>query len=825
MLNERLIVETSPKAKKDNMVRWRDYRVTVLSDRLFRLEQSAEGKFRDEATQAVWYRNMPKQEFRLLTSDNHAVIETNACRLILYKTRVQVCVELNGMRRSLDNYGNLLGTCRTLDNCDGNVRFAPWLEGDEPKKVALSQGVCSKTGMAVIDDSDSYTLGKDGQVKCEKAIGTDEYVFAYGDDYRGALEALYMITGRTPLVPRYALGNWWSRYHEYTEAEYLRALNRFEDRNVPFSVATLDMDWHYSRHVDIQASISDSNLNTPKYVGNPEVDLGWTGYTWNKQLFPDPQKFLNHLHKRGMKVALNVHPADGFRYWEDCYAGMAVAMGKNPELGEHVAFDFTYDHFINAYFNLAHTPHEDMGVDFWWIDWQQKPILWHDSRPEWLQQHEPLTQTYDPLWSLNHYHFYDAVSKHNEPMILSRYAGVGSHRYPIGFSGDTEITWKTLAYLPYFTATSSNIGYTWWSHDIGGHQMGEKKNELFLRHVQYGVFSPIMRLHCSDTETMTKEPWAYGNGTNFIAEEFLRFRHKLVPYLYTASYRNCAECTPLIEPLYYEWKQKQAYEYKEEYRFGSQLLVAPVTQKAYPDGYARVKAWLPAGTWTDIFTLDEYEVGEEGKELVLLRDLNSIPVFAKEGGILPLSVDNKNSVNNPEKMEVWVFEGNGYYQLYEDGLAEKKYSVALTDFISQYMEKDGVCMQLLQISMRGDASVVPKKRKMKVCFKNVPQARVRLYVDDVEQDAEVRLSETAEVVFTLIPGKVYRLEAFYWKKTPVEKLIDRAKTILTKIEAGNYAKERAWEAISSAKTVEEYQTAVDNAILETGAKLRLKETM
>ena len=825
MLNERLIVKTSPKANPENIVRWRDYRVTILTDRLFRLEQSFEGKFRDDATQAVWFRNMPKQEYRLLSSDNHAVIETGACILILYKARGQVCVEINGMRRSLDNYGNLLGTCRTLDNCDGNVRFAPWVEGDEPTKIALSMGVCSKTGVAVIDDSDSYTLGEDGEVKREKANGTDEYVFVYGDDYRGALKALYMITGSTPLVPRYALGNWWSRYHEYTEAEYLRVLNRLEDRNVPISVATIDMDWHYSKHVDVQASITKNNLNTPKYVGYPEVNLGWTGYTWNKQLFPNPKKFLEHLHKRGMKVTLNLHPSDGFRYWEDCYANMANAVGMDPEEGAQVPFAFSYDRFINAYFDLAHTPHEEMGVDFWWIDWQQRPIAWQDFRPMWLQEHEPIEETYDPLWALNHYHFYDAVSKHTEPMILSRYAGIGSHRYPVGFSGDTEITWKTLAYLPYFTATASNVGYTWWSHDIGGHQMGEKKDELFLRHVQYGVFSPILRLHCSDVETITKEPWAYGNGTNLIVEEYLRFRHKLVPYLYTAGYLNRTEGRALIEPLYYEWKDKQAYAYKEEYRFGSELLVAPVTQKSYPDGFARVKAWLPQGKWTDIFTLDSYEIGEGGKEITLLRDLNSIPVFAKEGGILPLSMDNKNAVNNPEKMEVWVFEGTGNYQLYEDGLAEKKYAVAKTDFTSQYAEKEGVCMQLLQISMKGDGSVVPKKRKVKICFKNVPEARVRMYVDGEEQEAEVRLSETTEVKFTLIPGKTYRFEAFYWKKTKVQKLIDRAQKILTQIEAGNYAKERTWQEIVKAQSVEEYQKAVDSCVLEPGAKLRLKETM
>ena len=115
MLNERLIVQTTPKADEKNMVYWRDYRVTVITERLFRLEKSPNGKFRDEATQAVWYRNTAPQKYKLLSDEAHAVIETEACRLVLYKDRGQVCVEMNGMRRTLDNFGNLLGTYRTLD--------------------------------------------------------------------------------------------------------------------------------------------------------------------------------------------------------------------------------------------------------------------------------------------------------------------------------------------------------------------------------------------------------------------------------------------------------------------------------------------------------------------------------------------------------------------------------------------------------------------------------------------------------------------------------------------------------------------------------------
>lgn len=824
MLKSQLIAKTTPLADKNNIVYWLDYRVTVLTDRLFRIEKSPELKFRDSATQAIWHRNTERQQFETTGDQAHAVIETPVCRLVLYKDRAQCYAEIGDVRRSLNNHGNLLGTYRTLDGCNGDYHSTPWVQGDTPYQIQLGMGVCSKTGLAILDDSNSLTLGADGEVKNERANGTDEYVFIYGNDYRGALRALYMLTGRAALLPRFALGNWWSRYHAYTAEEYLRVLNRFEDKNVPISVATVDMDWHYSDNADIELEITASGKGGPEYVGTPAVNLGWTGYTWNKNLFPDPKGFLDDLHARGMKVTLNLHPSDGFRWWEDSYKNMASAMGRDPSTNLQVPFDFSYDRFINAYFDLAHTPLEEMGVDFWWIDWQQPDIDWHDSRPYWEQQMAPREDKYDPLWALNHYHYYDNATKHTVPMILSRYAGVGSHRYPIGFSGDTEISWRTLAYLPYFTATASNIGYTWWSHDIGGHNLGEKSNELFVRHVQYGVFSPITRLHCTNDATLTKEPWAYG-GAGAIAEEFLRFRHKLVPYLYTANYLNCVEGTALVEPLYYEWKDYAAYNYKEEYRFGSELLVVPVTQKGYPDGYARVRGWIPQGKWTDIFTGDIYESGEGGKEICLLRGLESIPVLAKEGAILPLSEDMSNTVFDPERLDVWVYEGTNEYTLYEDGLDAQNPNVLFTKFQSEFTEMEGACMQSLRIFTEGDKSVVPQSRSIKLRFKNVENGDVRLFINGEEMYCTKRLTDCVEVSFPFDAEKEYRVEVTYASKTRLGKWLARAQKVLTEAQGINPNKEYAYRVLLQADTEETYAQMIDALPVDMAAKLRLKEVL
>ena len=814
MLKEYLIAKTNPEAHIGNFVYWEDYRVTVLGDRLFRLEQSKIKKFRDEATQAVWFRNMPLQEFTLSENDRTAIIDTGACKLILVKEREHVCVEMDGKRIRLDNTGNLLGTYRTLDNCDGDIRKRHWIADEPETKIELCKGVCSKTGVAVLDDSDSLTFLPNGQVVNEKAFGTDEYIFAFGDDYRSAVRALYDITGYTPLVPRFALGNWWSRYHIYTDKEYLRLLSAFEEREIPLSVATVDMDWHWSTEVDRQKKIKEQGKRTSEFVGDSIINLGWTGYSWNTELFPNPQDFLKKVKDKGLKITLNLHPADGVRFWEDSYAEMATAMGMNAEEEKHIPFDFSYEGFIQPYFDILHHPHEEMGVDFWWMDWQQPKIAWHGTKDK----------SYDPLWALNHYHYLDNANGRATPLLLSRYAGVGSHRYPLGFSGDTKVTWKTLAYLPYFTATASNIGYTWWSHDIGGHMVGEKNDELYLRHLQYGVFSPINRLHCSYEDTMTKEPWLYDiEGTQAI--EFLRFRHKLIPYLYTASYLTATEGKALVEPLYYAWNTPCAYNYKEEYLFGSELLVAPVTSKAYHDSYARVRAWLPEGEWTDIFTGDKYEIGKGGKEITLLRGKASIPVLAKAGGILPLSMDKGNAYDNPEKLEIWSYTGNGNYTLYEDGKEQGKEGEFFTEFTSQLSETEGVCTQVLTIAGKGDASVIPENRQLSVRFKDVEEGEVRVYADGEALEIEEWLTSCAGAKFPFAPNKTYRVEVRFKKQSKLERLKARAKRVLTLAEGENKPKYELYLKLIVAVRPEHFVSIVEECALSDIIKQLLVETV
>ncbi len=373
---------------------------------------------------------------------------------------------------------------------------------------------------------------------------------------------------------------------------------------------------------------------------------------------------------------------------------------------------------------------------------------------------------------------------------------MGSHRYPLGFSGDTFVTWQTLRFLPYFTATASNVGYTWWSHDIGGHQRGEKNDELYLRHIEYGVFSPVCRLHGSCSPTMTKEPWAYG-AAGLAAEEYLRLRHRLIPYLYSCAYRTHAEGRALVEPLYYRHDCPAAYRYPHEYYFGDLLAVA-VSAKEGKDGYAPVKAWLPAGVWTDFFTGDRYMIPEGGRELVLYRRMEEFPLFASAGTVLPLAAEG-SGWGEPQGFELRVYAGDGGMELYEES-GRTRFSLHA---------EGGKCV----LRIEGE-----RPRAYAVRFMDIPADGASVRVNG----APAKKGDTEELSVSF-EGKGGVVEAEFVPLAEGETLRRRALRIVTEAECGNPEKEAFVAALLRAEGKEGFRAAVDGSELPVGVKRRLKE--
>ena len=348
-----LIPVTSPVANEKNTVVFGEYRITVLDVALFRIERDPRLIFNDCATQSVWFRDMPPQKYSVEHGKDEILIKTEKAALTVTADFSQSRVRIGDESLPLNNEENLLGTYRTLDCYDGEVYIR------DGSRLKLDNGVCSKNGVAVLDDTNSLRLTDDGRITVSSDDLFDIYVFAYGKDYRAAVRALYLICGKTPMLPRYAFGNWWSRYHAYTDEEYLYLMDSFEKNGIPLTVATLDVDWHYSSELDEDKQITAQGKNTLDRgcLATPKnKNIGWTGYSWNKKLFPDYRGFLNELRERGLKITLNLHPNNGVRYYEDMYEEMASAMGVDPATERVIEFNVADPKFIKAYFEILHHP-------------------------------------------------------------------------------------------------------------------------------------------------------------------------------------------------------------------------------------------------------------------------------------------------------------------------------------------------------------------------------------------------------------------------------------------------------------------------------------
>ncbi|PLB46351.1 putative alpha-xylosidase [Aspergillus steynii IBT 23096] len=624
---------TSPRANPQAIIAGPQYRFTVLTDRLVRYEWAEDGQFEDRASTFAVCRDLPLPEFRVVDHESGLEIITPHVQLSYDRQRFGPAGLVAHLTARTTKYGtawrfgtpsplNLGGTARTLDLCDG--------------RCDVGDGVLSKAGLAVIDDSHSMLFDGHGFVAARPAGDrVDGYLFAYGRDYRAAIRAFHAVSGNQPVVPRYALGNWWSRYYPYRQDELLQLMDRFRDRDIPLSVAVLDMEWHL---------VSDKQV----------PHAGWTGYTWNRDLFPNPTGFGQEIRRRNLKMTLCDHPHSGIHSHEDSYHEMARFLGHDTGNNDPILFDPTRPKFMEAYLAVLHRNLEP-ECDFWWIDWQQGPY----SRIPGI----------DPLWMLNHFHYLDHGRDGKRPLILSRYAGPGSHRYPIGFSGDTFVTWASLEFQPEFTAMASNIGYGWWSHDIGGHIHGGRDDELVTRWLQLGVFSPILRLHSTSSRWMSKEPWLYRPECASTMSDFLRLRHRLVPFLYTQNVRGSTAHEPLVQPVYWEHPYvEEAYSVPNEYFFASTLVVVPIVQpRDKRTNLASARSWLPPHRrLVDIFTGTVYD-GD--RSLTLHRRLEEYPVLAPEGSIIPLDAETSppNGCLSPDGFELVIVIGqDGHAEVVED---------------------------------------------------------------------------------------------------------------------------------------------------------------
>ncbi|MDD4922660.1 MAG: glycoside hydrolase family 31 protein, partial [Bacteroidales bacterium] len=350
-----------------------DVRFTVLTDGIIRMEWDSTGQFTDDPSFVVVNRKLPTPKFKVKKDTEWLTITTEKMQL-RYKIGSGKFTENNlivNSEKSLDkadkpnNYfvefewkpgmkqrSNLMGTYRTLDGYDGDTFI--WKGAND--KMPMEDGLLAKDGWTLLDDSKSFLFDNSewAWVKARtNPKAQDWYFMAYGKDYKTLIKDYTLIAGKVPMPPKFAFGYWWSRYWTYSDKELRGLVNNFKSFGVPLDVLVVDMDWHIT--------------NMPGWESNK----GWTGWTWNKDIFPDPKRFLDWTESQNLKITLNLHPAVGMRPHEEQYNAFVKKLGEDPAANKDYPWVGSDKKYVKAFFDEVLHPMQNDGVDFWWLDWQQ----------------------------------------------------------------------------------------------------------------------------------------------------------------------------------------------------------------------------------------------------------------------------------------------------------------------------------------------------------------------------------------------------------------------------------------------------------------------
>ena len=668
-------------ANKECIFKGENYRITVLTERLIRLEYNENNMFEDYPTELIWYRNFPKPEFSVNENNKMINISTKYFELTYLKEKKFSGGKLTPTKNLKIS---LLNTDKVWYYGHPEVRnyntSTYSLNGIKNKK--LNKSLYSLDGFVSIDDSKSSLILENGTFKKRDNAGLDIYVFLYNKDFYYCLNDYFMLTGYPPLIPRYALGNWWDKKDFYNEFDIMHLVKKFEDNNIPLSLFTLN-----------------------KWQGENSFEFN--------EFYKDPKSTINYLKSKNIKFGLSLEDPKYFKQNTKTFEKLKEYLYTDKT--GNIPFNVFDPRTIDAFLKLLIHPLTNIGVDYFSLNSLDKNDL-------------------ERLSILKHYLYYDGFRFENKRPLISAYNYMtASHRYPILYGGKSDVSWDTLKKIPAFNAAASNMGVSFFSHDFGGTSGGIEDSELFIRFVELGVFSPILRLGADSGKYYKREPWKWGLKPRRIAIDFLNLRHKLIPYLYTESYKYFKYGKPLIEPIYY--KYPVMYDdplYKDQYFFGSTFLVSPITtKKDVVMNRVIQKFYIPEGTWYGFFTGKQYKGNK--KYVSFYRD-HEYPVFVKEGAIIPMATNDNNYTGCPAKTELQIFPGaSNTYSVYEDdgetnNYLKGEYLITNVEFI---YEKNNYKLTILPVE--GKTGVVPSKRAYKIRFKNTkPTSKVVSYVSSTQ---------------------------------------------------------------------------------------------
>ena len=298
-----------------------------------------------------------------------------------------------------------------------------------------------------------------------------------------------------------------------------------------------------------------------------------------------------------------------------------------------------------------HGPLMKQGVDIWWVDGGSGATTMPGLDPQ--------------FWTNRVFYDYSQKESGRRAFILGRYGGWGSERYPGYFTGDTYSEWPVLSYEVAYSVRGGNLLIPYISHDIGGFHGGKIPFDLYARWVEFGAFSPLLRLHGAHEnprEGNLRMPWTYGSRGIDLVRKYFTLHTQLIPYVYTYTWIAHTKSLPIMRPLYLQDPGLDAaYAHPHEYFYGDEMLVAPVLGAG-----GEHAVYLPPGQWIGFFDGRHYGGGQS---FTARYALDQTPVFARDGAIIPEQpADFAWSDQKPlDHLIVNVYgTGNGAFDLYED---------------------------------------------------------------------------------------------------------------------------------------------------------------
>ncbi|WP_100657179.1 TIM-barrel domain-containing protein [Alteromonas flava] len=568
----------------------------------------------------------------------------------------------------------------------------------------------------------------------EAVAGRTAYIVAAAADYAGLISEVTQITGRQPLPPRWALGNFASRFGYRNAQETLDTINLFRSQDIPVDAVVLDLYWF-----------------------GPDIKGHMGNLTWDRNAWPEPEKMIATLREQGVKTIVITEPfiLRSSSQWDSAVEHDALARNL---AGAPRRFDFYFgntglvdvfdpaaqDWFWTYYERLAR-----QGVAGWWGDLGEPEV--HPADSIHRLNGEPATgdelhNAYGHQWAKMVYERQLALEPTQRPFVMMRSGFVGSQRYGmIPWTGDVSREWGGLQSQVELALQMGLFGLAYTHSDLGGFAGGERFDaELYTRWMQFGVFTPVYRPHAQDH--IAPEPVFHPEPVKSHVREFVKLRYRLMPYIYSLAYENSLTGLPFMRPVMLHHAEA-ALENTRQYLFGESMLIQPITHA----GVELVDVELPKGHWYHFW---HGTALAGGKTHSIATPLDQIPVFVKAGAFIPMvapvdSLDNYSTETMDVHFYVDPAQQASEYMLYDDDGTDPS-NVTRMNYQSIHMQATYSPQLKLTLNVTGEYAGQPEKRAIKVIVHGLQQSPQRVSINEkaysITHGEEVQWhSETAEL--------------------------------------------------------------------------------